>query len=178
MDQQLESRIIGLAKQDITEFEILYKETVTDVFRYVYAICRNKELTEDVVSKTFLKAMKNIKSYDDQGKPFKAWLFVIARNLLYNEFSAGKSMQSIDDETEVLPDEKQGDQLLTFVNENNADKVRSLLLEQPKAIQEIFYLKLEEELSFEEIAVVQQSKVSAVKMRYYRTLEKMRVLLA
>jgi len=59
----------------------LYEEYYDKVARYVYVHIGNKEEAEDIAGEVFLKALKSLKSYREQGVPMQGWLFRIAHNL-------------------------------------------------------------------------------------------------
>lgn len=50
------------------------------LFGYVYSLSQNKEITEDIVQDTFVKAMENIDKFNGECK-VETWLCKIARNL-------------------------------------------------------------------------------------------------
>ncbi|MGI5985417.1 MAG: RNA polymerase sigma factor [Clostridiales bacterium] len=59
------------------EFEKIYKLYFKDVYIFLYSLSQNKAVAEDITQDTFLKAMKNIHTFDGR-KEIKAWLFTIA----------------------------------------------------------------------------------------------------
>jgi len=59
----------------------LYEEYYDKLARYVYVHIGNKEEAEDIAGEVFLKALKSLKSYKEQGIPMQGWLFRIAHNL-------------------------------------------------------------------------------------------------
>jgi RNA polymerase sigma-70 factor (ECF subfamily) len=69
----------------INEYEIrlagLYEEYYDKIARYVYVHIGNREEAEDIASEVFLKALKSLKSFREQGVPMQGWLFRIAHNL-------------------------------------------------------------------------------------------------
>jgi len=69
----------------INEYETrlsgLYEEYYDKIARYVYVHIGNKEEAEDIAGEVFLKALKSLKSYREQGVPMQGWLFRIAHNL-------------------------------------------------------------------------------------------------
>jgi RNA polymerase sigma-70 factor (ECF subfamily) len=69
----------------IDEYEIrltgLYEEYYDKIARYVYVHIGDREEAEDIAGEVFLKALKSLKSYREQGVPMQGWLFRIAHNL-------------------------------------------------------------------------------------------------
>lgn len=69
----------------IDKYEIrltdLYEEYYNKIARYVYVHIGDREEAEDIAGEVFLKALKSLNSYREQGVPMQGWLFRIAHNL-------------------------------------------------------------------------------------------------
>jgi RNA polymerase sigma-70 factor (ECF subfamily) len=69
----------------INEYETrlagLYEEYYDKIAQYVYVHIGNKEEAEDIAGEVFLKALKSLNLYREQGVPMQGWLFRIAHNL-------------------------------------------------------------------------------------------------
>ena len=61
--------------------ENLYLRHYRELYVYVYAMCGQKALTEDILQETFLKAFTALK---DSHTNMRAWLYLVARNLCFN----------------------------------------------------------------------------------------------
>jgi RNA polymerase sigma-70 factor (ECF subfamily) len=59
----------------------LYERYADNVYGYVLSIVRDEHEAEDVTQQVFIKLMTVIRSYEDRGVPFSAWILRIARNL-------------------------------------------------------------------------------------------------
>ena len=64
--------------------EEFYSANYRIVFGYLFSLCQDKALAEDLTSETFLRAMQKLHSYDGRVKP-STWLCTIGRNLYLNE---------------------------------------------------------------------------------------------
>ena len=74
----------------------IYEEYKQDVFKYLVSLTHDASLSEDLVSETFLGALKSLHKFKgDAG--IKTWLFSIARNKWYEYLRKEKSNISIDD---------------------------------------------------------------------------------
>lgn len=69
--------------------ERLYKQYYRELYVYIYAICRQKAMTEDVLQETFLKAFTVLK---ESHTNMRAWLYMVARNLCLNSIRKEKNM--------------------------------------------------------------------------------------
>ena len=59
-------------------YEALVKALHTDLFRYAYWLCHEKQVAEDLVQETFLRAWRALDSLKDE-KAAKSWLITILR---------------------------------------------------------------------------------------------------
>ena len=55
------------------DFEEIYNQYFKDVYKFIYSLCRNESIAEEVTQETFFKALKNIDKYNEQCK-FYVWL--------------------------------------------------------------------------------------------------------
>lgn len=72
-----------------SEFEQLFKENQPKLKSFIYRLVTNTEDVEDLSQETFIKAYKNIHSFQEKSS-FKTWLFAIASNLIKDHFRAQK----------------------------------------------------------------------------------------
>lgn len=71
----------------------LYDTYHKELYLYIYSLCRNREITEDLVQETFLKA---ILSLPQSHTNMRAWLYMVARNLYLNFVKKEKPKVDID----------------------------------------------------------------------------------
>ena len=65
---------------DMDAFGTLYERWFERVFAYLRALIRNRDDAEDVAQQVFLKLLETPPDYEQRGKPFRAWLFIVVRN--------------------------------------------------------------------------------------------------
>ena len=58
-----------------------YRQYRSKIYLYLYSLCKSRELTEDLLQKTFLKAKLSIQNNHVN---VRAWLYMVARNLYFN----------------------------------------------------------------------------------------------
>jgi len=90
-----EEKVITHCKKDLYAFSKIYERYVEDVYRYIYAVIRDKEKSEDIASKAFLIALEKVKSFEWKGVSIKFWLLRISRNLIYESFEYLKTLDMI-----------------------------------------------------------------------------------
>ena len=169
-----EQQLIAAAKRDFRHFEPLYDHYYEQIFRFVYRRCDDEAVTADLVSQVFFKALGALSNYKYTGIPFGAWLHRIASNEVKKHYrnKGAKKIFSLEERQvkELIAAEAEGDledkvaQLVSFLTELEEDELH------------VVELRFFEEKSFKEIAYILDMKESAVKMRTYRTLDKLRQL--
>ncbi|MCT8136839.1 sigma-70 family RNA polymerase sigma factor [Anaerobacillus sp. CMMVII] len=69
--------------------EDLYKKYYKTAYIYTFSLCKKKELTEDIVSGAFEKALLTL---DEEKKHFKYWLLVVCKNIWIDHLKKHKKM--------------------------------------------------------------------------------------
>ena len=100
-DEFDEKALIQRAKTNKDAFGQLYEIYYKRIYNYVYYRTGNVEDAEDLTARIFMRAMRHIERYQDQGVPFSAWLYRIAHNLVANwhRDNSRRKIISIDDIT-------------------------------------------------------------------------------
>lgn len=81
----------------------LYARYHRELFLYLYSLCKNYDLAEDILQETFLKA---ILSLQNNHPNIRAWLYMVGRNIYYNY--AKREMNKIDScELEDIPNDSE-----------------------------------------------------------------------
>ncbi|MFF3092322.1 sigma-70 family RNA polymerase sigma factor [Streptomyces cyaneofuscatus] len=167
---------------DREAFATLYNEHRAEVSRYIRGRVRDVHLAEDLVSETFLRALRRIDTFSWQGREFGAWLVTIARNLIADHFKALRTRletpvgQLIDSDPVIGSAEDTGLRELAAVEASDAVHVALLALtpEQYGAIQ----LRYLQERSLTETATAMHRSEGSVKQLTFRGLAAMRRRLA
>ena len=82
------------SKTDSKILKELYNKYYRELYLYVYTLSSSREIAEDLVQETFLKA---ILSLSDSHTNMRAWLYMVARNLYFNFAKKEKSKESLDE---------------------------------------------------------------------------------
>lgn len=76
--------VIKAQRGDPAAFEELYDRFYEPVYTYIYYRVGQRSLAEDLTSDVFERMVGKINSWRPMGKPFVAWLYTIAGNLIRN----------------------------------------------------------------------------------------------
>lgn len=140
-----------------------------DVFRYLYWLCRDRNLAEDLSQETFARAWAAWEDQRDE-KALKAWLFTIARNEHARLYE--RKRLDIDPEAEL-----DGIVSRAASDPGVAIDIRRALSLLPETYREPLLLQVLGGLSSAEIAASLGSTEEAVNMRLTRARRTLRDLL-
>lgn len=149
------------------DFEEIYNQYFKDVYKFIYSICRNEHVAEEVTQETFFKALKNIDKYNGQCK-FYVWLCQIAKNTYFTIYKKNSRNEEL---SEVMLDDNLLEKMID--KESALEVYKQIhLLEEP--YKEIFYLRTFCDLSFKEIAIIYGKQENWARIIYYRAKIKVR----
>jgi len=174
MDQKIEAEIVAkILKGDKQAYALLIDEYKSPIYNLAYRMTTNVEDADDITQETFLRAYQYLWRYDPRNK-FFTWLYTLAFNLIKNHLRKNKNRKLSDElnASSLTDNNPSTEQKLIEDQEIMAYLLR--LEEEPRAL---LIMKYQEELSFDEIAGITGKSVSAVKMRIYRGLERLRELM-
>lgn len=153
-------------------FEALCLPFQADLYRFVYWLCRDRTLTEDVMQETWLRAWRSIDSLGDE-KAARPWLLTIARRELARVFER-KRFKTIDLDT-AHEIEHEG---LAVTDRHEVDEMRRAIMRLDPTHREPLVLQVLLGYSTEEIAQHLQISLPAVLTRLYRARQILRKQLA
>lgn len=144
------------------------------VFRYVYSLCRDKNIAEDITQETFLKAFNASDDFKANSSLY-TWLCAIAKNIWFNKCKNDSREVQIDYDFTIKDDlsfkEKLG-------NKDTALEIHKVLHVLKDPYKEVFTLRVFGELSFIEIATLFCKTESWARVTYHRSkkiiIEKLR----
>lgn len=164
-----EPTAVQAAQKNLKHFAPLYDKYHAQIFRFIFKRVGDRDQTADITSQVFLKAMLNLKKYEDRGYPFSAWLFRIAVNEVNMFYRSKKKdvhvsisgMELKEILHEMEQDERQV-QLQCVVNAlNNLPPEKTQMID----------LRFFEKCSYREIGEVFGITEANAKMRVRRTLQ-------
>ena len=85
-----------------------------ELYLYLYSLCGDRHLAEDLLHETFLKALLAL---PDGHANMRAWLYMVARNLYYNYYNRQKNLFSI--ETEEVDRRNSREKIISGEGERN-----------------------------------------------------------
>ncbi|MEK7183467.1 MAG: sigma-70 family RNA polymerase sigma factor [Patescibacteria group bacterium] len=164
------------------QFLELYDEYYPKLYAYVLMRVRHREVAEDIVQHSFLKALDNLASFKPRrGATFGSWLFQIAKNELVDRIRQDAKLTFC--QTEVLDLNPTAistiDQLLNaelaVEQKERWQKVLCAIEHLDEEDRELITLKYLADLPYQEIAKTMNKKPNTLAVMLKRALEKVRV---
>ncbi len=182
MDLQIEPTLRAAAKGDQAAWRRLIESYSGRVFGVIFRQCGDRELAEEITQATFVKVVRKLAGYQEQGR-FESWLFRIAINRLRDEMRRRKR-QAVPTDFAATPPEAMGwaaesDQPGGRLEAmEQADQLRDAVAKLPEADREILHLRYTAELGYKEIAETLGQPLGTVLARGHRALKKLKAMLA
>ena len=170
--ENTESTIITAIKHgELDQFGRLYDLYIKKIYDFIYYKTLHKEITEDLTSQTFFKALKNINNFDDKIGSFSSWLYRIARNTVIDYYRTKKTDKNIDDVWDLAS--KQDTEAEIDVSQK-LEQVKQYLQKLNTTQREIVIMRLWDGLSYQEIAEITSKTITSCKMTFSRVMTKLR----
>lgn len=137
------------------------------IFRYLRSFGISETQVEEIAQDIFVKAFKNLSTYDQEKSQLNTWLFVIAKNSALNAISKHSAKNEIlsEEEPEQVDTSTPLSALEQTVLKRNLDQsIRQLPL-QFRSVITLFHFN---EMSLEEISEIEQCNIGTVKSRLHR----------
>lgn len=74
------------------QLDVLYRTYSREIYCYLYSLCHNRSLSEDLMQETFLKALLSL---SDSHTNVRAWLYMVARNLFFTQYRISQKKKAI-----------------------------------------------------------------------------------
>lgn len=153
------------------DFEAIYVQHFDGVYKYVFSLCRNETMAEEITQETFYRAMEHIDKFEGKCKLY-VWLCQIAKNTFLTYAKKQKrhvSETDIDLSKQIEP---------SFENEildkETVWKLHKLLHELSDPYKEVFSLRVFGELSFSQIGELFGKSDSWARLIFYRAKKELR----
>lgn len=171
-------QLLKSAKDGDTEaFGFLYERYAERVFRFLFAHLDNRLDAEDLTEEVFLRVWRSLPSYREQGVPFLAFVFRIARNALidhYRRSGQTKNQVSIEEITVHDGNPGPGESAIASLER---EELRISLEQLREDYRTVLVLRFLSELSPEETAQVMGRSAGAIRVLQHRALSALRAIL-
>lgn len=140
------------------------------LYRWLYHLTRDRHAAEDLTQETFLKALAAIQSFR-AGTNFRAWVFRIGHNNFVNGKRANRRTKH------PLPDDAAGPETdapgHAAENREALEVVAKAVAQLPADFRAALLLRVEQGLSFREIAKVLKTTEETARWRVFKARQKL-----
>jgi RNA polymerase sigma-70 factor (ECF subfamily) len=175
--QVTDQQLITLAQvYEADAVSTLYQRYADAIYRYVYYRVGEHAAVEDLVGDIFVKAIEDLPSYRDTGRPFEAWLYTIAHARVVDYYRRRRVRRTVVLSEQLLADAAlEPDQIVAEQEEMRTawNAVAQLTDEQ----QQVVALRFGSGYSIAEVANALRKTEGAVKSLQNRALASLRRLL-
>jgi RNA polymerase sigma-70 factor (ECF subfamily) len=185
-DESNETLMVRFRDGDVRAFEILLARHQKPVYEFILRSVgsHNSAVAEDLTQETFLRVVKQAKSYEQRAK-FTTWLYTLARNLCIDNsrrmvHRRTRSLDQPDEEGQTLLDRTaaQGPAVdRKVIGQQLQTRLAQAIDSLPEDQREVFLMREQADLSFKEIADIVGISENTVKSRMRYALEKLRAQL-
>jgi RNA polymerase sigma-70 factor (ECF subfamily) len=163
------------------EFEKYYVKFRKRIYWYVRKRSNSDEFAEDIAADVFVKLYENFEKVADRGENgVQAWLYAVARNTMIDEFrrkSNNSEKAGFDPELFEILCVHEDETLTKMIAEERVEKIAEALKYLSDEDQEVISMRMQEDLQFNEIAGVLGKTEGAVKMQFYRAIDKIKEII-
>ena len=155
------------------DIENIYKEYAKTVYKYIFCLTGNKELSEEIVQETFVVAIKNIDKFKGDCK-VSTWLCQIAKYIWYKILKKEKKEEKTSFETVedvVVSDMLLEEKVLEKQEKIEVFKKIQTLDEQTRTVM---YLRILGNLEYNEIAEIMNKTPSWARVVFFRGKQKLK----
>jgi RNA polymerase sigma-70 factor, ECF subfamily len=165
-EQELVERARSGDEEAVT---LLYEAHIDSIFAYIRYRVHSDVIAEDITSEVFLRMVRSITSYRDQGVPFRAWLFRVAANLITDHYR-----QHSKNPTVPIPESYVSDEINPFdhvLQEDEHQHLWQAIRTLPAEYQDLLVLRFMEDMPHTEIARILNKSAMALRAMQYRALK-------
>lgn len=156
---------------DSEAFGILYNRYIDKIYRFIYYKTFSKEITEDLTSDVFHKALTRLHTFDPRKGSFSTWIYRIARNTVVDYYRTKKTTVPIEDIFDIGVDDRMED---VHDAVHALTDIKKYLTTLTPRQREIITLRIWEGKSYREIAEIVESTEDGVKMAFSRSIRDLR----
>lgn len=178
-----DSSLIDLVRSGHPEiYEEIVKRYEKKLFSYVYRLVGNKEETEDILQNVFVKAYRNIRTFDIERK-FSSWIYRIAHNEAINflkkrskkKFVSWEDIVTSKDKMETKSEERSPIDL--WIRKESRIEMQEALSRLPEKYREVLKLRYFSEKSYNDIGRIIGSPVNTVGTLINRAKKKLMTII-
>ena len=145
--------------------EEIYKQHSNSVYKYLFCLTGNADISEELTQETMFRAIMNFNSFRGDCK-LSVWLCQIAKNLYYEWYNKNRKIVPLDETFTPYEDEK--DISIDFADKETAWQILQQLHILDDPYKEVFMLHALGDVSLKDISRLFKKSDSWARVIYYR----------
>ena len=154
------------------DMEQIYEQYFETVYKYLFCLTRNSDISEELTQETFYRAVKKIHTFKGDCK-ISVWLCQIAKNLWYDECRKNRKNLKTSEDTFLEIQDSDITEEKVIHNEEKMALYKKLQKLDEKT-REVIYLRITGELSFKEIGMILNQTENWARVTFYRGKQKLK----
>lgn len=176
MEPGQETKIINHILQGESEaYALLVDAYKTPIFNLAYRMTGSYDDAAELAQETFLRAFIKLRSFNPERR-FFPWLYTIALNISKDYLKRRAIFRLAMHDSAVSGEDERNPETDMLLDEQT-NSIASCLIKLPLDQREALILRFYQGLSFTEMTAILHCSESAIKMRIYRALDKLKLLL-
>jgi len=167
-----------IAEGENAAFALIVEHFQRPLFGFLGRMGLTQTAAEEVAQESFLRAWRNIDTYQPERANFSTWLFTIARNLALNELSRQATTDQWTTDDGLLDIACSRAQPLDVLLESGSRRrLRKALLSLSLTDRRALALAYVEELDLASVARIEGCTTGAIKVRLHRARQRLKQIL-
>ncbi|OPY04369.1 MAG: ECF RNA polymerase sigma factor SigW [Syntrophaceae bacterium PtaB.Bin038] len=167
-------RVLGGDREAFADLVEAYKGPV---FRLAFRMTGSAQDADDLSQQIFLRAFETLGRFR-RGERFFPWLYTVALNVIRSHLRRSKALpEAGTGHGAPEAEDPRGNPADAAAGRERSRRIQGYLLRLNPSVREILVLRFYEGMSFEDIAGLTGNTPGGVKMKAYRGLEKIRVMM-
>ena len=166
--------IIAVKNGDCESFNPLIERYKLPLYKVMYRMVLNRDDAEDLVEEAFIKAYRSIKRFDTS-RPFYTWLRRIAVNNAINFLK--KERRNLTEPLEFVEkslSNGRNDPIAMTKQKALKERINQAMKRLPEEFRSVLSLKIDEDLSYDEISKLLKIPKGTVMSRLARARQRLR----
>ena len=156
---------------NLSELSALFEKYHVQLYNYLLRLTSDRAVSHDLTQNLFYRIIKYRHTFNDNYS-FKSWIYQMARNIHYDYCTQQK--KHTDQYVTVEEFDENTQEENNAFNEEEYEKLDHAISKLNDEQKEILILSKYQGLKYEEISVILNISVSAIKVQVHRALKKLR----
>lgn len=157
------------------EFEEIYRECAPRILSFLYKLCKDYSLAEELTQETFLEAFKSFHKFKGNCE-ITTWLTAIAKHTFYHYLrknKLGADAISIEHLTETYCFNTLGDPESELKQKMVTEAIHKIVNDIPEKYRDVVILRIYGDMPFSQVATALGITESSAKVIFFRAKKKL-----